>query len=81
MPRSPDRIAISSPRVPHWLAATLLGALCAVGVSAVVRADEPLHQRIDRLIEADPLIPLAPPASDAEFLAVPRWTSSVVFRR
>jgi len=41
-----------------WLG---IGALPAWG-------DEPLHVRIDQLIEADQLVPLAAPANDLEFL-------------
>ncbi len=46
------------------LAAALI--VCAGG--AALRADEPLHERIDRLVESGQLMPLAAAASDAEFV-------------
>src|SRR5262245_26198511 len=45
------------------LAALVLGAIAHRAGAA-----EPLHQRIDRLVEAALLVPPAPPAGDAEFL-------------
>lgn len=69
MPRSPDRVVfLLLPCPARRLAVMLLAAICALGLANAARADEPLHERIDRLIEADPLIPLAPAAGDAEFL-------------
>jgi uncharacterized protein DUF1549/uncharacterized protein DUF1553 len=46
-----------------WLAMALLTAPLGAGI-----AGEPLHDRIDRLIEAPLLFAPAPPADDAEFL-------------
>jgi hypothetical protein len=47
----------------------VLLALCLVsGTVRLARADDALHEQIDRLIEADQLVPLALPATDAEFL-------------
>ena len=50
----------------------VLGVCLAIGCgmlsAAAARADEPLHEQIDRLIEADAIAPVAPPASDQEFL-------------
>lgn len=40
----------------------------AVFVSAAVQAQEPLHQRIDQLVNAAPLGPIATICSDAEFV-------------
>ena len=40
----------------------------AVSVSAFAQAPAPLHQRIDQLVNAAPLGPLAPICSDAEFV-------------
>ncbi|HVU88736.1 MAG TPA: DUF1549 domain-containing protein [Pirellulales bacterium] len=68
MPHSPDRVAILFSRPARRLVVMLLAGSCALGLVAAARAEEPLHERIDRLIEADALIPLAPAASDAEFL-------------
>ena len=42
--------------------------LFAVSISADANAQEPLHQRIDQLVNAAPLGPIAPICSDAEFL-------------
>lgn len=36
--------------------------------SGLCLSAEPLHQRIDRLVEADQVTPLAPPAGDSDFL-------------
>jgi len=67
MPRDHDRLAI---------ARTLLATFVALGSLAMARAEEavppaaplPLHERIDALLEAGSLGPVAPAASDAEFL-------------
>ncbi len=68
MPRATDRVHTVRRRRAA-LAAAMLTALACTGVFAVPSgADEPLHERIDRLIEADQIAPLAPPANDAEFL-------------
>ncbi len=42
--------------------------LFALSISADAHAQEPLHQRIDQLVNAAPLGPIAPICSDAEFL-------------
>ncbi|MBI2824183.1 MAG: DUF1549 domain-containing protein [Planctomycetia bacterium] len=62
-------------RKPCWLllglcraAAFALAVWWGASGPAVVRADEPLHERIDRAIESAQVVPAAPPASDAEFI-------------
>ncbi|MBY0396309.1 MAG: DUF1549 domain-containing protein, partial [Thermoleophilia bacterium] len=46
----------------------LVFSIAALGLAATAQAAEPLHRRIDRLIEASLPAEPAPPATDAEFL-------------
>src|SRR5262249_23902025 len=57
---------ISLPRLTHRLLAVFLATLL-IGPRQGKSA-EPLHVRIDQLIDASLLVPAAPAASDSEFL-------------
>ncbi|HEY4308568.1 MAG TPA: DUF1549 domain-containing protein [Pirellulales bacterium] len=70
MPHSTGRAQYEAPRsvAPAALLVAALACVVSTLPAARVIADESLHERIDRLIEADQVIPLAPLANDAEFL-------------
>lgn len=61
--------ALFSSSLPFFRSVVAFAAMFfAVSLSAMAQAQEPLHRRIDQLVNAAPLGPIAPVCSDAEFL-------------
>lgn len=61
--------ALFSSSLPFFRSVVAFAAMFfAVSSSAIAQAQEPLHRRIDQLVNAAPLGPIAPLCSDAEFL-------------
>ena len=68
MPGSMDRLLVSATHRTARAVPVVLAAILAGSVASPSRAEETLAERIDRAIEADQLVPLAPLVSDEEFL-------------
>ncbi len=68
MPGSMDRILVSATHRTARAVPVVLAAILASSLASPSHAEETLAERIDRAIEADQLVPLAPLVSDEEFL-------------